>query len=361
MKIEPLNTPDPEAQHCCRPLATPRDTTHCPWSGSAGKPVKPLTLHALLKPELREQVRDEVYRFCGDPTCELVYYSQDGKQTFTKSDLTVRVGVKEQAAPRPLCYCFGHSVETLRQEWESTGGITAIEAIKAEVKAGTCRCDVTNPSGGCCLGEVIKAAKDIQSESPKRRTTWAAVGLGLLASACCWLPLALAGVGVAGGAAGARVAWLRPWALGGLGVLFGVVVVRWATQRLRVGKTKADCCEPLPRFPFLPVGVLVLSSIGAFAAPRYLDGNAGTPAQPALAAVPGGTLLVLSTPQFDCASCVGTLPQTLEATPGVASVRMDFNKLETRIAFKPGADVDATLVKWNRETGFTGREIQRSR
>jgi hypothetical protein len=49
----------------------------------------------------------------------------------------------------------------------------------------------------------------------------------------------------------------------------------------------------------------------------------------------------------------------MAATPGVASVQMDFDKRETHIVFKPGADVDATMAKWKKELGFDGREVQR--
>ena len=68
---------------------------------------------------------------------------------------------------------------------------------------------------------------------------------------------------------------------------------------------------------------------------------------------------MISTPQFDCPPCVGTLPQTMASTPGVASVQMDFDRRETHIAFQPGAAVDATLAKWKKELGFEGKEIQR--
>ena len=94
-----------------------------------------------------------------------------------------------------------------------------LDSIKAEVKAGTCHCEVTNPGGGCCLGEITKELKTQTGEADKR-TVWTSIGLGMLGSACCWLPLALAGLGVATGTLGARIAWMRPWALGGLLILF---------------------------------------------------------------------------------------------------------------------------------------------
>lgn len=386
-----------ESHACCTPITTPLGQAMCPFSGTKGKPVKPLTLRALLKPHLRDQVRDEVYRFCGDPTCEVVYFSANGAQSFVKNDLLVRVGIKETEAPRPLCYCFGHSVESIRDEYAATGECTAVEAIRAEVKAGTCRCEVTNPGGGCCLGDVIKATKEVRTREPetsptaagrtneiahaccavpavstklptessqngggrsRQRTTWAAVGLGLLASACCWLPLALAGVGAAGGAAGAKVAWLRPWSLGGLALLLLGLVGWWAFRRLAPARTDEDCCAVAPRFPTLSVVVLGLSFVSAWAAPRLIYRSANPSVSTGSLTPVGGTMLVLSTPRFDCPPCAGTLPETMAKTPGVASVQMDFDKRETRIRFQEGADVEGILATWNKNLGFSGKVIQ---
>lgn len=148
-----------EAHACCTPMAKPKTAAACPACGTVGKPVKPVTLLSLLQPHLQAQVGDEVYRFCASPDCALVYYSADGAQSFTRADLMVRVGVKERTAPRPLCYCFNHSSESIQEEWVRTGKITALDSIKAEVKAGTCHCEITNPGGGCCLGDITKAVK----------------------------------------------------------------------------------------------------------------------------------------------------------------------------------------------------------
>jgi hypothetical protein len=152
-----------EAHACCTPQAKPKTAAACPACGIEGKPVKPLTLRALLQAHLRSQVHEEAYRFCASADCALVYYSADGSQTFARADLTVRVGVKEASAPRPLCYCFGHSAESIRDEWARTGKSTVLDTIKAEVKAGTCHCEVTNPGGACCLGEVTKEVKALSA------------------------------------------------------------------------------------------------------------------------------------------------------------------------------------------------------
>lgn len=351
--------------------------------------MKPLTLRSLLQPHFRPQVRDEVYRFCASQDCDLVYYRVDGSQTFTRSDLTVRVGLKERSAPRPLCYCFNHSAESIQEEWARTGKTTVAAAIKAELKAGGCHCEVTNPAGGCCLGDVIKEVKVLTSTVPApapgrdccttshaeasgkpqescalpppragekgQRTIWASIGLGVLASACCWVPLALAGAGVATGTLGARIAWIRPWALGTLVVLLLGVLGWWA--RKHFASTKADCCTEAPKFPTLAVVILMASFVLAWATPRLL--HRGGQAVLTAVAPAGSTLLVISTPQFDCAPCAGNLPKTMAATPGVASVQMDFDQRETRIVFQPGTAVETILARWKKDLGFEGREVRR--
>jgi hypothetical protein len=83
---------------------------------------------------------------------------------------------RETAAPAPkesepaglLCYCFGHSLESLRTEWEATGRLDSVDAIRTAIREGRCRCDQMNPSGTCCLGDVVKAAQIIRGSTVPR-------------------------------------------------------------------------------------------------------------------------------------------------------------------------------------------------
>ena len=150
---------------CCPPPASHNEEAVCPACGHPGKPVAPETIRALLQPDLQAQVQDATYRFCASSTCLVVYFLPGTSQVFVRDQLTVRVGVKETSAPRPLCYCFGHSAESLREEWLRTGKSTAVAAIQAAVRAGICRCQVTNPQGNCCLGDVVQALQAIQAIS----------------------------------------------------------------------------------------------------------------------------------------------------------------------------------------------------
>jgi copper chaperone CopZ len=174
------------------------------------------------------------------------------------------------------------------------------------------------------------------------------------------VPLTLAGLGVATGTLGAKIAWIRPWALGGLLTLLLGVIGWWMRKRFTSIRPAEDCCATVPRFPTLAVTILVASYVVAWASPHLLHAEKDSPLTALTPPRPnGGTLLVISTPQFECPPCVGTLQKTMAATPGVGSVQIDFDRRETQIVFQPGASIDTTLVQWKRELGFDGKEVRR--
>jgi len=132
----------------------------CPACGALGKPVKRITLGALLKPEARPHIpNQEEFCFCRTPACDVIYF-RPGEILFREEDLAVKVGLKEPADPSaPVCYCFGWTPEKIRAEIQVTGKSTVVEQIKAQVKAGNCYCEITNPQGSCCLGNVTGAVQ----------------------------------------------------------------------------------------------------------------------------------------------------------------------------------------------------------
>jgi hypothetical protein len=79
-------------------------------------------------------------------------------------EIKVRVGIKENDNPIPLCYCFGYTREHVRTDIERGGSTGIPERIKAEIQGGFCACEVKNPSGDCCLGNVMKAIQDVQNK-----------------------------------------------------------------------------------------------------------------------------------------------------------------------------------------------------
>lgn len=132
----------------------------CPVSGTKSKLVKTVTLRSLIQDEQQHRIAEGRYRFCDTPGCEVVYFAEDGSHVFTQADLKVRVGVKETEAPRPICYCFAHTVEEIFDEIQRTGTTTVPDDIASRLNTQGCDCVHTNPQGSCCLGVVNAFAKE---------------------------------------------------------------------------------------------------------------------------------------------------------------------------------------------------------
>ena len=132
----------------------------CPVSGTRSKQMDLVTVQSLVRHLPFGMARAQYY-FCEAADCDVVYFpSNPTAPTFHRGDLLVRVGVKEAHDPIPVCYCFGITRKTLEEEIRHTGQSTVAERIKAEVKAGRCACQLKNPSGRCCLGDVARAVKE---------------------------------------------------------------------------------------------------------------------------------------------------------------------------------------------------------
>jgi Zinc binding domain len=132
--------------------------SRCPNCGETGQPVSPVTLKHMVRPDFLELVSKTGFRFCRAVDCSTVYFHADG-EVLKKTDLRVRVGLKETLDPVLVCYCFGFTERMLLEEIQASGHTTIPERIKAEIKAEHCACELRNPQGSCCLGNVRAAEK----------------------------------------------------------------------------------------------------------------------------------------------------------------------------------------------------------
>ena len=150
------------------PAAT-TDRRRCPTSGTVGFKVDLITVKALLNAAGLQRLDGRAYRFCPAPDCDVVYFDSDAGSVFRKSHLTVRVGQKEHSDPIPICYCFGYTAADIRRDLalRDTTDIPAI--ITEQVKAGHCACEVKNPQGSCCLGNVSRLVKSVRSDASASR------------------------------------------------------------------------------------------------------------------------------------------------------------------------------------------------
>lgn len=264
----------------------------CPACSTKARKVVPLTVRALVKPELADRVREEPYRFCESPVCDVVYFSEkDPGRRFVRSDLRVRVGQKETEPPIQVCYCFDWTTDDIERELRLTGTTTIPDRIKQKVQQGFCHCETMNPQGSCCLGNVNRAVQEVRAKltrpvggaavphhcndqetsagtgsavfpqlgGGKERgaflATLGAVFTAILGSACCWLPLLLIAFGFSAAGVGSFFEQYRPYFLTATFALLGVAWYftyrastgrAWARWRGKPAPTPAveACCAP---------------------------------------------------------------------------------------------------------------------
>jgi hypothetical protein len=167
--VKAENDKNATIESCCTPTVAAKENGsaqphHCPSCGQKGKKVDHITLKAMLNVSLLA-LRDTPYLFCRTTDCEVVYFSAAGAQAFTKAEIRVPVHQKEPTDETvPVCYCFWYSPATIRAEWLATGASTVIAAINGGIRAGQCACEVRNPQGRCCLGNVSRVVKQIEQE-----------------------------------------------------------------------------------------------------------------------------------------------------------------------------------------------------
>lgn len=140
---------------CCGPRNEQCTTSPpCPRCGATGHEVERETVGAMVTLTVHAAaLTQKTYRYCATPACPVVYYGADGP-VLARQDLRVPVNAKDESLDVPLCYCFGHTRRSIRAEIAATGRSTASSTITGEIKTGHCACEVKNPSGRCCLGDV---------------------------------------------------------------------------------------------------------------------------------------------------------------------------------------------------------------
>lgn len=350
----------------------------CPSCSRPSRKVKRVTLESLLRADRLAVIGDEPYHVCLTPECETVYFGAGNAGTFVKSDLLVRFGLKETEPPRPLCYCFDHSIEGIQDEIRRTGRSTVLDSIKAAMKGPGCRCEYTNPMGGCCLKSVqevvdqgfkLAGRKDtavghgvgdhkdccasgaaqtgfadearddccatepaVLGDEVNRRRAGVIAASGsvlaaILSSACCWLPLVLIAFGVsAAGVAGFFEAY-RPYFITGALVMLGIGFYTVYFRRETCAPDSA-CTAPNRRLRAFSRVMLWTATglVGAFVFfPNYVGHLFAAPTSESALAPD----VRLSTARFriegmTCEGCTSGLRTTLAKLADVASVEVDY-------------------------------------
>jgi len=116
----------------------------CPASNNECGEVPYKTILHHLKTPWNRTLKEQIYYFCSDPDCDIVYFTYDNF-IINKNQLRIKVGVKEHADDALICYCFDVSRATAQTNKQ-------VKAFVIEqTKKSLCSCTTRNPSGKCCL------------------------------------------------------------------------------------------------------------------------------------------------------------------------------------------------------------------
>jgi hypothetical protein len=164
----------PEGECCLIVEHTPAPPkANCPVSQRGSRKVQQKTVQSLLRAELGSTVQNVQYYYCDDPTCEVVYFSNEEVPYFKTSNLKAKVFAKDEGDDVNVCYCFDWTRGRIRQQIAETGRSTASIEIAQKVKQGLCACSacgIKNPSGRCCLGDVNQVIKQSLKLLEERQT-----------------------------------------------------------------------------------------------------------------------------------------------------------------------------------------------
>ncbi len=366
--------------------SSPPATTVCPQCGVTGRKVGRLTLRALLTKEARERLtHSESYRFCKSQTCEVVYFGERDPTLYHRPDVRVPVFQKSTEPSRLVCYCFEHKVSDIEDEVRRTGASFIPDAIGEQCKAGLDHCEEMNPQGSCCLGNVRQVMKQAQaslggdaptgasSEStalpdccaapessaeggsaqaiPREHNVgmWSAGGAltaAVLSSACCWLPLALIGVGVsAAGVTGFfeayRIHLLVVTALL-LGTGFYFVYVR--KPKCAPGEVCAVPNPKVQRFNKIMLWTATVFVLGFGAFPNYVGYLLGG-AETSVSALSTQVTRTYTITGMTCEGCAAHVQDAVKEIPGVLLADVSYEEETLRVDLDPKAHVaDAQII-----------------
>jgi copper chaperone CopZ/NADH:ubiquinone oxidoreductase subunit 3 (subunit A) len=269
------------------------------------------------------------------------------------------------------------------------GQSDALADIRQKMKSPGCSCEVTNPSGSCCLGTVARGIETAKAElaptapvvsSGNKAETITKLGTvlsAIMASACCWLPLLLLALGISGaGIAGALEAY-RPLFIV---LTFGFLATAfYLTYRPRKSQaTEGDCCSTahdccaVPtegtkrRFSMMTMNKVMLWAVTLLAVvflcfPKYVSFFLAS--REAESEATATSLLVTKTTiaieGMTCEGCSVALEKAIQGVPGVLSAQVDYKNKQAVVSTESCCPFPKdAILKAIEDAGFSGALVE---
>ena len=178
-----------------------------------------------------------------------------------------------------------------------------------------------------------------------RIVTVGAIVAATLSSACCWLPLALVGVGVsAGGVAAVFEAYRTPLLISTGGLLAATFYFAYRPER---SCSAGVCAAPNRTLQRLNRGILWVTTVmvlGFATFALWMHTIVGPTAAAAKPESPGAVEVRFSVAGMHCKGCKGLLEMELAKIPGVASARVNYGAKEAVMSVEPGVTLSDAAV-----------------
>jgi len=335
-----------KGEHSCCEVPAGEVAPDCKECGNKGKSVKETTLRSLVKERNLGEIKSfDGFYFCETPSCKVVYFNNKQQIYLYKEDVKVRVGIKETEDPVPVCYCFGWTQEKIFNQIKQLGSSTAVQEISAKVKAGKCTCDINNPSGKCCLGQVNKVVKkgmeiygkgtgnNKQEGNLRNFPLVCSIISAVVASICCLGPVALAILGVSGAGLFSKFAELRPYFIGITLVLLGLAF--YLSYRKREVICEDGTCKIKSVRKWNKIILWVATGfIAFFIAFPYLNLSSQNP----LSERKGKEIVEVTIPVegMTCFGCEFNVESAVKKLNGISQAKADHQKGKVHVKFEIG-------------------------
>ncbi len=137
-----------------------KTSLHCPDSGSESGQVWIEAVRNMLTHTEISLPDDQIFYYCSDAECPTVYFTETDEFKFTTSDLKAKVYDKDPGKDVNICYCFSINRKQILDEIDTNGDSGKAQFIADRINTEGCKCEILNPSGRCCLGEVQSFIKE---------------------------------------------------------------------------------------------------------------------------------------------------------------------------------------------------------
>ncbi|MCH7763373.1 MAG: hypothetical protein IIB95_06475 [Candidatus Marinimicrobia bacterium] len=149
---------------CCSVSHTETKSTEikCPSCDQKGKQVDLLTIRSITRRDFPHYGELTKGFLCLNPDDATVYYFSNLDFIVNQDDVVTDIGFKTNSNTKTVCYCFRHTKHDIIDDYLKHGKSNIENDVRQKVKDKQCTCEVSNPKGKCCLGDIRTVIKGVE-------------------------------------------------------------------------------------------------------------------------------------------------------------------------------------------------------